>query len=595
MANEYKLSYTAGQIDEKLGKVDTIETNLTTLEQTVSEHESNAVGKNVEGQSYTDVVIGYDPEVGDLVYASNNTVAGEGAEIFNDYSNNMAVGKFSHAEGENTQAAGLASHTEGGNTITAGGYTHAEGWSTKATMTAAHAEGQFSVAAWQAAHAEGYQTHAYGMASHAEGQVTTASGNNSHAEGNNTAASGNYSHAEGINTTASKQASHAEGNDTTASGEAAHAEGQLTTASAYYSHAEGYNTTASGESAHAEGYQTTATNDCSHTEGMRTHAYGRYSHAEGSETFASGEASHAEGDHTIATSDYSHTQGKYNIEDAENKYAHIVGNGTATTRSNAHTLDWDGNAWFAGDVYVGGSGQSDTTNVKKLVTEDVFTDVAYINIEDNEDVEVPEPNNNGTEVILNGSNKAGSTASFYAPTSAGLEYQVLHSDGDGGTPYWAYPTMPLAHVSGNSSSTISLTDGTITNVPLDNDFNTSASFFTGSARFSSETTGAIKVPMTGIYMINVSGYFSATKPSTAAYGKRDLFVYNGTTEIFDVSDMFYAPTNTNLTGTLKGSGMVLLNADDLIYMKARISGVTGSISPQNKSTYLELVYMGEAY
>ena len=34
-----------------------------------------------------------------------------------------------------------------------------------------------------------------------------------------------------------------------------------------------------------------------------------------------------------------------------NQYAHIVGNGDdEDNRSNAHTLDWNGNAWFAGDV-----------------------------------------------------------------------------------------------------------------------------------------------------------------------------------------------------------------------------------------------------
>ena len=38
-------------------------------------------------------------------------------------------------------------------------------------------------------------------------------------------------------------------------------------------------------------------------------------------------------------------------KDKANIYAHIVGNGTSsTTRSNAHTLDWKGNAWFAGTV-----------------------------------------------------------------------------------------------------------------------------------------------------------------------------------------------------------------------------------------------------
>ena len=35
-------------------------------------------------------------------------------------------------------------------------------------------------------------------------------------------------------------------------------------------------------------------------------------------------------------------------------YVHIVGNGASSSAlSNAHTLDWSGNAWFAGDVYVG--------------------------------------------------------------------------------------------------------------------------------------------------------------------------------------------------------------------------------------------------
>lgn len=36
--------------------------------------------------------------------------------------------------------------------------------------------------------------------------------------------------------------------------------------------------------------------------------------------------------------------------------AHIVGGGTSDTdRKNIHTLDWAGNAWFAGEVRVGGS------------------------------------------------------------------------------------------------------------------------------------------------------------------------------------------------------------------------------------------------
>lgn len=71
----------------------------------------------------------------------------------------------------------------------------------------------------------------------------------------------------------------------------------------------------------------------------------------GFDNTAQGDNSFAEGDHTKALSESQHVQGKYNVEDTENKYAHVVGNGESdTARSNAHTLDWEGNAWYAGDV-----------------------------------------------------------------------------------------------------------------------------------------------------------------------------------------------------------------------------------------------------
>lgn len=150
-------------------------------------------------------------------------------------------------------------------------------------------------------------------------------------------------------------------------GECAFAEGCYTKASGNYSHAEGFSTIASSDRSHAEGHYTTASSSASHAEGSNTTASGAYSHAEGYNTTASGYASHAEGSGTIASGAYQHVQGKYNIEDTEDKYAHIVGNGTsASSRSNAHTLDWNGNAWFAGDVYVGGTSQDDG---EKLVTE----------------------------------------------------------------------------------------------------------------------------------------------------------------------------------------------------------------------------------
>lgn len=184
---------------------------------------------------------------------------------------------------------------------------------------------------------------AAGRYSHAEGSGTEASGAVSHSEGSGAKASGAVSHAEGSNTTASALMSHAEGSNTTASGVTSHAEGSSTTASGVNSHAEGITTIASGDNSHSEGYSTTASSYNSHAEGSVTRASGAQSHAEGSGTTASGANSHAEGLGTKASSANQHAQGKYNVEDANDTYAFIIGNGTAdNARHNAFAIDWNG-------------------------------------------------------------------------------------------------------------------------------------------------------------------------------------------------------------------------------------------------------------
>ena len=216
---------------------------------------------------------------------------------------------------------------------------------------------------------------ASGMYSHAEGFGTTASNTASHAEGRGTGALAVYSHAEGYNTTASNSYSHAEGYSTEASGSRSHAEGYNTTASGNSSHAEGYSTTASSSYSHAEGRGTTASGIRSHAEGSNTTASNYAAHAEGDSTEASGDSSHAEGYETEALGDYQHVQGKYNISDTTS--AHIVGNGTSTNRKNIHTLNWNGTAWFAGDVFVGSAeGKNKDGGSKKLATEEFATNAA---------------------------------------------------------------------------------------------------------------------------------------------------------------------------------------------------------------------------
>ena len=98
--------------------------------------------------------------------------------------------------------------------------------------------------------------------------------------------------------------------------------------------------------------------------------------AEGISTVASGRGSHAEGEGTSAMSELQHVEGKYNIEDHVTTYAHIVGNGTSDeVRSNAHTLDWNGNAWYSGKVSIGTTSNVPTpTDVNDLVTKQYVDD-----------------------------------------------------------------------------------------------------------------------------------------------------------------------------------------------------------------------------
>ena len=188
---------------------------------------------------------------------------------------------------------------------------------------------------------------AIGANSHAEGDCTQAIGSATHTEGSLTVAEGNYSHAEGFGSIAKGESSHAEGEETRAKGYCSHAEG-------YYSIAEGY---------------------ASHSEGEETWAPGPFSHAEGQWTVAEGHGSHAEGRCTWAKGDSQHVEGRFNIKDTENKYIHIAGNGTGPytgdvdsyETSNAYTLDWEGNGWFAGNVTIGADN-------KQLATEEFVTD-----------------------------------------------------------------------------------------------------------------------------------------------------------------------------------------------------------------------------
>ena len=343
------------------------------------------VRKTQLGTYYTGVGHWYDSYTKSKTYA-NGLECPDGvyfpttsyAEIFNDYTHNVATGIFSHAEGGGTTASGNQSHAEGVGTTASGNYSHAEGagttaskdyshaegWSTKASGNYSHAEGRSTTASEDYSHAEGGGTTASGIGSHAEGAGTTASGSGSHAEGKDTTASGDYSHAEGRSTTASEQCSHVEGISTTSSGIGSHAEGNNTTAIGHASHAEGCGTTSREDYSHAEGYGTTAGGSQSHAEGGGTTASGNYSHAEGWSTTANGSGSHAEGFYTNANGLCSHVEG--NNTTAESTSAHAEGERTKAIGQSSHA---EGVSSYASGIGSHAEGNNTTASGNQSHTE----------------------------------------------------------------------------------------------------------------------------------------------------------------------------------------------------------------------------------
>lgn len=137
----------------------------------------------------------------------------------------------------------------------------------------------------------------------------------------------------------------------------------------------GNETFAKGKHSFAQGNRTTASGNAAMAIGQETEASGAQSFAGGLWTQAKGDYSAVLGLGTVAGGNEQFVHGRYNVED-NGEYAHIVGNGwvdrdesgniTEVYPRNAYTLDWNGNAWFAGDVTIG-------DNKDRLVTENAVS------------------------------------------------------------------------------------------------------------------------------------------------------------------------------------------------------------------------------
>lgn len=282
---------------------------------------------------------------------------------------------------ENKQYIEGANHTIDSTVLSAN--IHAEGYSNTITADGAvsHVEGQGNTVSAQRAHAEGNSCTASATNTHAEGSGTSASAANAHSEGTSTTASGASSHAEGTYTQASNANAHAEGTGSIASGVQSHVEGSGSQATEANTHAEGAGCRATNSNAHAEGAGTLASGAQSHAEGGGSQATASQAHAEGGGCNATAQNSHAEGCGTIAASENQHAGGRYNIEDNQDVYAEIIGNGTndtsvtpaVLTRSNARTLDWSGNEMIAGDLTFMGNRSLNTILPAPPTTDGTYT------------------------------------------------------------------------------------------------------------------------------------------------------------------------------------------------------------------------------
>lgn len=126
----------------------------------------------------------------------------------------------------------------------------------------------------------------------------------------------------------------------------------------------GMNGAATGELNNVPGW-------CANAKGYGNEASGGVSDAGGRDTKALADFSKTAGQGTIADAPHQFAHGKFNVRDTQKRYLEIVGNGTADNkRSNAYTLDKDGNAWFRGSIFVGGEGQDDgfELSIENIVT-----------------------------------------------------------------------------------------------------------------------------------------------------------------------------------------------------------------------------------
>ena len=96
------------------------------------------------------------------------------------------------------------------------------------------------------------------------------------------------------------------------------------------------------------GYNTSI-GQVSFASGSDNNVSGNYATAQGYNCYVSGGYASAAGRYLLVSSIDQRVEGRFNVEDTQNQYAYILGNGQSTSsRNNAYTVDWNGNATYSG-------------------------------------------------------------------------------------------------------------------------------------------------------------------------------------------------------------------------------------------------------
>ena len=291
--------------------------------------------------------------VNSVSMGTNNTASGDSSIAFGlenevtGVDGATAIGKQNIVSGQEAAAIGCYNTVTGQGGI-ALGYNHTVG--------------QFGTAMGDG-NTVGYASFAAGRWNIAQGQFAMAFGeNNSVGEIGNSI---NHGYAIGYNNKVFKQYSLAEGYSNYIYNEKSHAEGSenyagLKYTNSPYGHVEGQKNIVIGMGAHAEGNGVGVT--AASVDGNI--ALGDGSHVEGKGTIAAGRSQHVFGEYNIIDTtshvlypSFSQTTGEL-VEltgSSNSTYVEIVGNGSdSSNRSNARTLDWQGNEWLAGTLTCSG-------------------------------------------------------------------------------------------------------------------------------------------------------------------------------------------------------------------------------------------------